>query len=247
MSGPATLPRRTAGLAAWIAERHGAPLLLPIALVYGVAVAAGSAASAAPAPAAASVAVGAVSAWLWFLTLRILDDLGDRDEDDRTHPERLLQQGVVTSAQLRGLAALALLTQLAGCVLIDGGLGPVSAAWAITVAATTAVIGLDATAPLRARPIAARLLRTCCSALPLLWWAQLGAGDQRLPAPTAAALLAFGLLLALTLDVARKSGDDAGVWTTALGRRGTRRLLTGAALGAIAALGAVVLTTGGSA
>lgn len=231
-----------APLRAWVAERHGPAVLAPIALVYAVAVAAGAAASPEPTPTWSALALGGAAAWLWFLTLRILDDLSDATADAVTHPDRLLQRGEVQPAALRALAAAAIVAQLASCLVIDGGVGPVTAAWVLIVAATAVVLAVDRVPALLARPMLARLLRVPCSALPLLWWGQLGAGASPLPEQVAAALLAFGISFVITFDVARKFGpasEDEVSWSRTLGRRGAVTLCASAA--AALALSSVLL------
>lgn len=233
----APLPSR---LGAWLAERHGPVLLIPILLIYGIAVASGALTDGAVPLRTIDVVLGGVGAWLWFLALRVIDDLGDLEADTVAHPDRLLQQGVVTPGELRGLAVASIALQAAICLFADGGIGPVTITWLVAVL-VTGVVSSDAAAPaaLRSRPLLHRLLRVPCSALPVLWWAQLGSGGQGLTA-SAAVLALVAVLMVVVFDIARKlepAGEGQTSWSDSLGERRALTVLaaTLAALGAACA------------
>lgn len=67
-------------------------------------------------------------------TMRVIDEHKDYDEDCVNYPERVLQRGLVTKAQLRATLAVAIPLQLGVCIAYDHGLGAVTAAWAVTFA-----------------------------------------------------------------------------------------------------------------
>lgn len=52
--------------------------------------------------------LGALTLLFFFFHLRVFDEHKDFEEDSRFHPERVLQRGVITLAELRRLAALAI-------------------------------------------------------------------------------------------------------------------------------------------
>ena len=73
-------------------------------------------------------ALGALTLLFFFFHLRVFDEHKDFEEDSRFHPHRVLQRGVITLADLRRLAALAIM----GEVLFAFAAWPqASAAWVI--------------------------------------------------------------------------------------------------------------------
>lgn len=239
---------RPARLLAWLAERHGPVLVIPVGLTYGIAVATGARSpGAAPVP-TFDLVLGFVGAWLWFLALRIVDDLGDRESDDLAHPERLLQRGVVSLGELRAVAGVSLAAMLATTLLADDGVGPVTLTWLVAVV-VTGLVSSDSIAPaaLRARPMLHRLLRVPCSALPVLWWAQLGAGGTGLTSD-AVVLALVSILIVVAFDVARKLEPAAGAgqtsWSDTLGATRAHAVLAGALAALGAACAALLAVTG---
>lgn len=239
---------RAARLLAWLAERHGPVLVIPVGLTYGIAVATGALSPDAASVPALDLALGFAAAWLWFLALRIVDDLGDRESDDVAHPERLLQRGVVSPAELRAVAGMSLAAMLATTLLADGGVGSVTLTWLVAVV-VTGLVSSDAVAPaaLRARPMLHRLLRVPCSALPVLWWAQLGSGGTGLT--TDAVVLALvSILIVVAFDVARKlepaTGEGQTSWSDTLGETRAHAVLAGALAALGAACAALLAVTG---
>lgn len=249
-AGPAISPEapRGARLLAWLAERHGPVLVLPVGLTYGIAALTGSLAPGAASVPTLDLVLGFAAAWLWFLALRIVDDLGDRDADDIAHPDRLLQRGIVAPRELRAVAGLSLAAMLATTLLADDGVGPVTLTWLVAVV-VTGLVSSDTVAPaaLRDRPMLHRLLRVPCSALPVLWWAQLGSGGTGLTSD-AAILALVAILIVVAFDVARKLEPAAGAgqtsWSDTLGETRAHAVLAGvlAALGAACA--ALLAVTG---
>jgi hypothetical protein len=196
-------------LTAWIAERHGASVVPPVALLAAVSIAAG-ARDAERRPSAPRAAAGAAGLWSWYLMLRVLDDLEDADDDRVTHPERLLSQGAVTARDLWLLAAAAGAAQVAGSVALDhGAAGPVTRTWA-TMAAFLAACAVDFGAPaaLAQRPTVRRALRAPASILPALWGFAIGRGGSPLR-PAAAQLVAFAVALVALVDLTRRPATPA--------------------------------------
>ena len=58
-------------------------------------------------------ALGALTLLFFFFHLRVFDEHKDFEEDSRFHPHRVLQRGVITLADLRVLAAIALVLEVA--------------------------------------------------------------------------------------------------------------------------------------
>src|SRR5688572_8779781 len=56
--------------------------------------------------------LGALTLLFFFFHLRVFDEHKDFEEDSRFHPQRVLQRGVITLADLRRLAALAIVGEL---------------------------------------------------------------------------------------------------------------------------------------
>src|SRR3954469_6703226 len=84
--------------------------------------------SALPGPIALSLRdiPGLVALWSFFLWLRVLDEHKDFDNDLIAHPNRVLQRGLITLADLRRVGVVVLLFQLATSLWIDGGVGVVT-------------------------------------------------------------------------------------------------------------------------
>lgn len=92
------------------------------------------------APAGVTPALGwlDVAGFLAFLgllyTMRVIDEHKDYDEDCVNYPERVLQRGLVTKAQLRATLLVAIPLQIGVSLAYDHGIGAVTAAWAVTFA-----------------------------------------------------------------------------------------------------------------
>ncbi|NNM52254.1 MAG: UbiA family prenyltransferase [Pseudomonadales bacterium] len=74
--------------------------------------------------------LGALVTWSFFLTLRILDEHKDYSGDCLHHPERVLQQGLITLRDLRWIALLCVLMQV-GFALVFDAHGAILIAWGI--------------------------------------------------------------------------------------------------------------------
>jgi 4-hydroxybenzoate polyprenyltransferase len=205
-------------LAAWVAERHGASVVAPVALLAAASIGAGArdraGRGAGDRPAAAHVAVGAAAIWSWYLMLRVLDDLEDAAADRTEHPDRLLSRGTVTTTDLWLLAGAALATQAAASSLIDGRrVGPVTRTWAAMAAFLGAcAVDFGVPAQLAARPTLRRALRAPASILPALWGFAIGAGGTPLRRP-AAKLVGFAVALVAAVDITRRPATSPGAAT----------------------------------
>jgi 4-hydroxybenzoate polyprenyltransferase len=195
---------------------------------------------------------GFVAVWAYFLILRVFDEHKDYERDSHTHPERVLQSGLVTLGHLRALGWAAVAVQLSVSVLMDGGLGPVTALWALTMGWTLLMLKEFFVGEWLAR----RLLLyafTHMLSMPLafLWMAQMGAGDIGLPAEVIWIALLGGLIGA-SLEVGRKlrapEDERPGVdsYTKVLGTTGAPAL-AGVLLTAAVAAGAGLLGAAGDA
>lgn len=232
-------------LLAWIGERHGPALLIPVFLLYGLAIAVGATVDGATDVPAWQLILGGVAAWTWFLVLRILDDLGDLETDRTEHPERLLSRGVVQPGELGTIAAIGIVAQAVISLAIDGGVGVVTLVWTgamLFIAA--AALDFGAKSWMEARPMLARMLRVPATAFPVLWWSEMGSGGATPDAATGV-LIIVALLGIVVVDFARKLKPGESVsWTDELGAPRANAtlavliaLLAGSAIGLLAVVG----------
>lgn len=120
---------------AWARERFPPGRAAAILLIYVPVVVFGRWLVAAPgtAPALGWLDVAGYLAFLGLLyTMRVIDEHKDYEEDCVNYPERVLQRGLVTRAQLRWTLIVAIPLQACICIAYDGGIGAVTAAWAVT-------------------------------------------------------------------------------------------------------------------
>lgn len=196
------MPRR---LGAWAAERfpasHGVLFLVLYAasLRYGRAIAGAS-------PAAAAVtAAGFVALYGFFLVLRVLDEHKDYALDCRTFPDRVLQRGVVTLGDLRGVGIVAALAGFAVSLWRDGGLGRVTGWW-MAAALWSALMAREFWVRewLRSHLVCYALTHMLVVPLLVLWVAQMGAGERALPNEATALLAGLAFSSGLAFEIARK-------------------------------------------
>lgn len=72
--------------------------------------------------------------YAFFFMLRVFDEHKDYELDCRNHPERILQRGLITLGQLQVLCAFAIMIQAGISIWRDGGLGPITQTWLVTMA-----------------------------------------------------------------------------------------------------------------
>jgi 4-hydroxybenzoate polyprenyltransferase len=77
--------------------------------------------------------IGFFAFYAFFFMLRVFDEHKDYEQDCRTHPERILQRGLITLGHLKVLCAVAILIQVGISFWWDRGLGPVTKAWLVTI------------------------------------------------------------------------------------------------------------------
>jgi hypothetical protein len=76
---------------------------------------------------------GLAALWTFFLWLRVLDEHKDYANDLAAHPDRVLQRGLVTLADLRVVGVAALALQAGVSLWIDGRFGTVTTWWLVAL------------------------------------------------------------------------------------------------------------------
>lgn len=230
---------------AWAAERFPALNAIFCLVLYGTALLWGRALTSAGPISVGVRDLGGFFACLGFLfMLRVFDEHKDYELDLRNHPQRVLQRGLITLGHLKVAGAIAIATQLAVSLALDGGFGVITQRWLL-------VIGWSA---LMAKEffighwLSERLLLYAIShmvvmPMAVLWLLQMGAG----PAPLANLSLLLPVLSFLsgfTFEISRKTRgpeaerDTVQSYTQILGTRGAAVMVVGLCLGA----GATLLT-----
>ncbi|GDY29623.1 hypothetical protein [Gandjariella thermophila] len=205
----AALPIR---LAIWAAERFPPTTAAVVLVAYAAVMLLGRAATHPGAlPASATDLATALGALAFYLMVRVFDEHKDFVRDRIAHPDRAVQRGVVSLADLRVVAGVAVAVQVLACLWADHGVGPVGAWWASTMAWIALVAkdfflgeriaGHSVRQPVASMPV---------SALACLWMAQTGAGGEPLPWAVAGGLAALGLLVSAVFDLARKLVPEPG-------------------------------------
>ena len=81
--------------------------------------------------------VGCLVTWSYFLVLRVFDEHKDYQLDLQNHPRRILQSGLITLANLRWLAGIAIAAQILWSLYVDDWqFGAATLAWLIAFAWT---------------------------------------------------------------------------------------------------------------
>ncbi|MEO3784949.1 hypothetical protein ABGB12_16545 [Actinocorallia sp. B10E7] len=222
-------------MTAWFLERYppaNAVLLLAVAVVAHAFGHGGLA------PSALSAFAGL---WCFYLLVRIVDEHKDYEADLAAHPERVLQSGRVTLGRLRLVAVGALAVQAA----VTLPAGKAASGWWLILLGWLCWAAQDffTGGRLEGRPLLYPLAHVPLSGLACVWVAQLGAGESPVGF-RAWRVFAFGTLLALAVDLARKlgSGGDRS-YTRVLGAFRARALLA-VVLSALAGAGAAVVQPG---
>jgi 4-hydroxybenzoate polyprenyltransferase len=186
--------------------------------------------------------------WAYFLMLRVFDEHKDYALDLRNHPDRVLQSGQVTLANLRALGWAAAALQLATCLLVDHGVGRVTAMWALLMCWTLLMLKEFFVEWPPRRFVLYAFMHMLAMPLTLLWLAQIGAGGRELT-PGVRWLAALGGLIGAALEVARKfraPGDERDTietYTRQLGVGGASLALGVIVAGAAIAGGALLAAT----
>ena len=240
-------------LLAWAAERFPLVNGVLIFAIYATALLYGRALTSAG---ELSVSVldfaGFFAVWAYFLILRVFDEHKDYARDSRNHPERVLQSGLISLRHLRVLGWAAVAVQLGVSLAIDGGAGPVTAWWALTMGWTLLMLKEFFVGEwLSRRLLLYAFTHMLSMPLAFLWMAQMGAEGRGLPLEVAWLAL-LGGLIAASLEVARKlrapEDERAGVdsYTKVLGTTGGA-LVVATLLSAAAMAGAGLMDVAGEA
>jgi 4-hydroxybenzoate polyprenyltransferase len=231
-------------LAAWADERFPAKQGVLVLVVWALGVLFGRALTH-PGPVSLSALdVTAFPAlWAYFLLLRVFDEHKDYELDLRNHPHRVLQSGQVTLAHLKLVGAVAAAVQLGDSILIDHGIGRVTAIWALLMVWTLLMLKEFFVEWPPSRFVLYAFMHMISMPLTLLWLAQAGAGAHALT-PGVRLLALLGGLIGAVLEVGRKfrapehERDTIDTYTRQLGVVGASAALSaivaGAALVAVA-------------
>jgi len=209
-----------------MAERFPPANMVAAVLVWAAALVWGRALSTSgPLAFGARDAAGALAAVGFFLMLRVFDEHKDYAADCVTHPNRVLQRGVVTLQHLKVVGAVAVGVQLGASLLIDGGMGPTTRTWLLALVWSLLMAReFFAGDWLRSRLVLYAVLHMAVMPLAVLWMVRMGSADAGLPA-VAWWLPAASYLTGFSFEIARKlkaPGDErSGVdsYTRAFGTR----------------------------
>jgi 4-hydroxybenzoate polyprenyltransferase len=240
-------------LRAWMGERFPARNAVFFAVFYATALLIGRSVGngGGPMPLSLRDAAGFVAVWCFFLMLRVFDEHKDFEADAIAHPQRVLQRGLVTLADLRMIGAIAIAVQLGVSLWLDGGFGAVTAWWLAAVAWSVLMAReFFVRTWLRAHLVVYALSHIIVMAILAMWVATMGAPN----ATAAAAPWAFAVLslfAGLAFEVARKirapeqEHPMADSYTQALGIGPAAAMLLAVVLGAaVAALWLTVMLSG---
>lgn len=228
------------GLAAWAAERF--PLVHGIAalgLYLVVLVFTRALVHTGPITIGPADLPGFVAVWAFFLTLRVLDEHKDYEDDCRFHPQRVLQRGIVTLDQLKVAGAAAVGVQAVVSLWRDAGPGSVTLWWIATMAwAALMAAEFFQREWLRRRLLVYAVSHMLIMPLAILWIAQLSVPDATLT-PAIWPLAAFGFMAGAAFEIARKAKgpeeEQSGVDSY------SQRLGVGGAAALLAVLGVVAM------
>lgn len=182
---------------------------------------------------------GFVAVWAFFLTLRVLDEHKDYEDDCRFHPQRVLQRGLVTLDQLKVAGAAAVGVQAVVSLWRDGGLGSVTLWWIATMAwAALMAAEFFQREWLRPRLLVYAVSHMLIMPLAILWTAQMSVPQAALT-PAIWPVAAFGFMAGAAFEIARKAKgpeeEQPGVDSY------SQRLGIGGAAALLAVLGVVTM------
>lgn len=170
---------------AWMAERFPAANAVLVLLVWAAAFAWGRF-HAGPGTVAFRPrdAVGFLAAYGYFFLLRVFDEHKDYAHDKIAHPHRVLQRGLITLQHLRVAGSIAVAVQLGASLLLDGGVGPVTLAWAAALV-WSVLMAREFFVGEWLRPRLVLYAFSHMVAMPLCvhWMVRMGSGNAPLPAP----------------------------------------------------------------
>ena len=211
---------------AWMGERFPAANAVMCLLVWSAALAWGRF-HAAPGPIALRPrdAAGFLAVYGYFFMLRVFDEHKDFEHDKVAHPGRVLQRGLITLGHLRVAGAVAIAVQLGASLLLDGGVGPITLAWAAAFAwsllmAREFFVGEW----LRPRLVVYALSHMVAMPLAVHWMVRMGSGRAALPLP-AMLLPLTSYAYGFAIEIGRKlkppeaERPEVDSYTRALGTR----------------------------
>jgi 4-hydroxybenzoate polyprenyltransferase len=155
-----------------------------------------------------AVVVAVVVLFGLFFQLRVADEHKDNEEDTKYRPERPVPRGLVTLGELRGVAVVVAVVQVALSVWVDWRLlGPLALVWA-----WMAVMTKEFFVPkwLKARPIVYMVSHMAIMPLIDLYatacdWLPAGLGEHEGFGLTLGAFLLLSLVNGTAIEIARKS------------------------------------------
>ncbi len=255
---------------AWIDERFPLGQAVLFTLVYLLALFYGRALDSPGAiRLAAADLLGLLGFAAFFLMLRIFDEHKDYEIDLRNYPQRILQSGLITLDQLKGLCAGLILLQLGVSLWLESGFGPVVYLW-LAVMAWSSLMAAEFFLGdwLQRRLVLYAVSHMLVMPLAIVWIVAMASPGKFPPRETTLAA-ALGFCFGFVFEIARKTrapaderdgvdtyskrlGPGTAAWTvvallaatTAIVWGLLRQALPGAAIGWTAAL-AALLAAGG--
>ena len=226
-------------LGRWAAERFPLRNLLFFAPLFAAAQVGAPGARGGPIVVRGGALIDFAAFWSFFLLLRVYDEHKDFAADALAHPQRVLQRGLVSLAQLRVLAGLSIALQLGASLARDGGVPGAATAWWLAAMGWSALMAREFFAPrwLRAHLVIYAVSHMLVMPLLIAWAAAMAGADGRsVGAITAVAVLAFTDGLAVEIARKLRAPEDerptADSYTQSLGMRGALAAATGTVLGA---------------
>ena len=177
--------------------------------------------------------LGFLPAWCFFFMLRVFDEHKDYETDCQNYPDRVLQSGLITLTHLKIAGGLAIATQAIGAVLLDGGVGLITYWWLATFVYSLLMgkeffIGEWLSKRLTIYAVSHMIVMP----IAMMWFAQVGAGDQMLPWQLGM-LAALSFLSGGSFEVTRKlrgpeeERDEVDSYTKVMGTTGAPAFVFG--------------------
>ena len=211
---------------AWMAERFPAANAVLVLLVWAAAFAWGRfQAASGPVQFRPRHAFGFLAAYGYFLLLRVFDEHKDYAHDKIAHPYRVLQRGLITLGHLKVAGAIAVAVQLGGSLLLDGGVGPITLAWAAALV-WSVLMAREFFVGEWLRPRLVLYAFSHMVAMPLCvhWMVRMGSGDAPLPAaawllPATSYAYGFAIEIGRKLKAPADERPEVDSYTKAFGTR----------------------------
>jgi 4-hydroxybenzoate polyprenyltransferase len=147
---------------------------------------------------------GFFALWAVFLLIRVLDEHKDYALDVKLHPQRVLQRGLITLGHLKVVGVATVGLQLAVCLAADGGRGPATKLWLLSMAYVALMTKEFFVGEWLGRHrVLYALSHLAAMPLVLAWIAQLAVKESNLPSDLAPFYL-LSFLAGLAFEFARK-------------------------------------------